>query len=320
MSACNCCTEPPRPAPELVCESRSASKTKEQCGFEHEGQLYKTATVTSRCERDETTVGEPGFAGNYNVIRESGSIEIIETATFSTDFPPCVSTGTRSGTSSYSIETKIYNSEDVLLSESADVCSTTMDNDGFWSGTRVVTVDGESETYPISDRCAVCSPVSETEYSNPVTPETDAELIQRTIASLPETPNGTACAAFADRAPFGDEDVYTYTLRRVRWKLRHAPTPTCYLKVWLRTKFEPEGGGSPTFEDLDPYVWEGTGNPCLPDPEKSVAHEDNLIEGEFADLLEPDSDGTKTVEIVKWSYLPDYTPGEGEPNGFPDPE
>jgi hypothetical protein len=83
--------------------------------------------------------------------------------------------------------------------------------------------------------------------------------------------------------------------------------------------FTPEGGGEPVYTDLPPYVWNGTGNPCIDDPDKGADHADNKIEGPEHTENEPETDGTVTVEIVKFSCVDGYEPGEGEPNGYPEP-
>jgi hypothetical protein len=100
----------------------------------------------------------------------------------------------------------------------------------------------------------------------------------------------------------------TLSLRRVKVKIFHNPSPTCYLKVWLR-KVTPSGN-----EDFI-YEWNGAGNPCLASGETA----DSVIEGaDTWDLLEPTSNGTSTLQIVKYSQLPGYEPTEGvDPDGFP---
>jgi hypothetical protein len=133
---------------------------------------------------------------------------------------------------------------------------------------------------------------------------------------LPEAPNGNSCSAYRNLSP----DESSYSLRRFKWRLRHAPTGTCYLKVWLRRKFQPEGGGDPTYTSISPYEWTGSGNPCIAAPDLGAGHEDNEIIGEETSEDEPATDGTVTIEIVKYSCISGYTPpDDGSANGFPDP-
>jgi hypothetical protein len=145
--------------------------------------------------------------------------------------------------------------------------------------------------------------------------ETTAELIQRTVDSLPAWPESwNGGSAFRNLSP----DESSYSIRRMKWRMKHQPSGTCYLKVWLQKKFVPESG-STVITPLTPYEWTGTGNPCLPDPEKTYTHPDNAILGTETEEQEPATDGTVTIEIVKWSCVEGYEPGSGEPNGFPSP-
>jgi len=107
----------------------------------------------------------------------------------------------------------------------------------------------------------------------------------------------------------------------MKWRLTHARTGTCYLKVWLRTRFVPEGGGDPTLSDLPPYTWSATGNPCFANDSEPPDSEANVAIGDEFEEQEPSFDGTTTVEIVKWSCLEGYTPpDDGTANGYPLPE
>lgn len=84
----------------------------------------------------------------------------------------------------------------------------------------------------------------------------------------------------------------------------HYPTPTCYLKVWFK------GGNT--------YEWMGSGYPCFADPSKSSNAQENVIIGEAT------GENDCYLEILKWSFLPEYEPditdpNNPQPNGFPDP-
>lgn len=110
------------------------------------------------------------------------------------------------------------------------------------------------------------------------------------------------------------------SVRKSRWRIVHPPTGTCFLRVWLRSVFNPKSGGAPVIGSVAPYTWSGSGRPCYASEDKPPTDPANLIKGSAIDLAIPGSEGTVTIEIVKWSYLPSYTPGEGDPNGFPPEE
>jgi hypothetical protein len=151
---------------------------------------------------------------------------------------------------------------------------------------------------------------------------------------------------------------YTYPGRfwkrevTARIRVDHQPTPTCYLKVWLKkTTTELLASdcntiatetGTPVVDVLE-YEWigEAPAEPagtkvCLKDPEELPAAPANSVntgqevDGVF-DITPPaaaEGEGVVvTVEILKYSYLPGYTPNdpdeEGDqgnmPNGLPIP-
>ena len=95
--------------------------------------------------------------------------------------------------------------------------------------------------------------------------------------------------------------------------------------MWLRTRFVSEDEeAEDVLTPLTAYEWTGTGSPCLADPDLPPDHEDNEIIGSDNSLDEPEENGTLTVEIVKWSFVPGYEPDisdpeNAQPNGFPDP-
>lgn len=139
----------------------------------------------------------------------------------------------------------------------------------------------------------------------------------------PSSGDCSHCKAFANLAP----DETSYTIRRVKFKIRHFPSGSCYLKVWLRTRFRPEGtsGASDVFTDLTPYEWTGAGGTapfCLVDPDKAYDHVDNRIDSDFFDEVEePATDGSLYVEIKKYSCLEGYEPDDPEDDGTrPDPD
>lgn len=140
---------------------------------------------------------------------------------------------------------------------------------------------------------------TETTLSNEYT---TSELIANAIAALSETSDSVEADATAIRDLAGDESAFS--LQRAVINIRHAPTPTGYLKVWLRESID---GGAPT--EFDTYVWT-----------QPAGVSDPLSEIEGADIAvdELESNGTRVVTIWKWSLLPDYNPSAGQTNGFPD--
>jgi hypothetical protein len=116
-------------------------------------------------------------------------------------------------------------------------------------------------------------------------------------------------------APVSQRDLaaneLAYQLKRSKWKVKHKPTATCFLKIWLRKEIWNPDDETTTYEDLEPYVWEGTGNPCF---EGEV--DDDIVSDEN-ELNEPETNGTVTVQIEKYSYLADYEPADGSESGFP---
>lgn len=124
---------------------------------------------------------------------------------------------------------------------------------------------------------------------------------------------------------------FIFDQRKGEWRISHQPSMTCYLKVWIRRwentfaapGWDPPVEESETYTDST-YVWEGTGNPCLTDPSKSVLADENRI---FSEITEEPVPGRRTfvsIELLKFSYLEGYEPDisdplNPQPNGFPDP-
>lgn len=160
------------------------------------------------------------------------------------------------------------------------------------------------------------------------TGETTAALIARTIATLPSWPAWPVTPdsfKTAHRSQIGN----SCTIRRIRWRLEHPPTVTCYAKWWMRTSFEGVSAGNPpvlpapvnTFSE---YEWTGTGILCMADTSKSVDDQDNKIIGSYTEVDEPATDGTIYISAVKWSYLVNYEPDISDnanlqSSGFPNP-
>lgn len=191
-----------------------------------------------------------------------------------------------------------------------------MNSDGSWTGTKWWMSAGERVDGTLTGGCVVGTDTVTITYSGLVSPETTADLISRTIAALPAWPETWTggCSSFRNLSP----DESSFSLTRTKWRVAHSPTGTCYLKVWLRTRFVPEGGGSEIITPLTAYEWTATGNPCIPDLTKGPDHADNIIRSDETEEQEPADDGTTYVEIVKWSCQSGYTPpDDGSANGLP---
>jgi hypothetical protein len=128
------------------------------------------------------------------------------------------------------------------------------------------------------------------------------------------------------------------TERKIKWRLVHPPTGTCYLKVWVRMTFTPVAPPDPPVTDPptpptprtpptiteEIYEWSGTGNPCFTIPLEPVTAVGNIIHGAATEIGVPESNGETAVEILKFSCVEGYEPNiddpdNKQPNGFPDP-
>jgi hypothetical protein len=180
--------------------------------------------------------------------------------------------------------------------------------------------EGENSPEPLDEDVVVV------EYSKP-TPICEIELPE--FAAWPEdrgeewggfeSGQSNSCSAFKD----WEENLLSKAERKIKWRVAHPPTGTCYLKAWINTRFRPKGGAEDGTDDTvtpSTYEWTGTGNPCLTDPTKSVDDEANMIRSTPTEIGVPATNGTTTVEILKFSCLSGYTPpDDGSANGYPVP-
>lgn len=284
MGCDTCCPEPPCPAPSLECVSFSQSKSKvTPCGFFNDGKYWLIKTTTLAHAEYWTSI----CGDDCSYVCSASDV-----ATYSAS-DPCSVSYVYSGSATY----------DYWCGPTHHYGTWTRRTDGGW--------DESGYQYPAYG--PACESVSVV-YSSENAAESTAALISRTVAALPVSPNGTDCSALRNLSP----DESSYSIRRTKWRVAHSPTGTCYLKVWLRTRFVPEGGGTEIITPLTAYEWTATGNPCLPDLTKGPDHADNIIRSDETEEQEPAEDGTTYVEIVKWSCQPGYTPpDDGSANGLP---
>jgi hypothetical protein len=206
--------------------------------------------------------------------------------------------------------------------------------DCTWSGTHELTIDGVVDPYNSGDWNDVCYCFSggcpyDDATETVVTYENEVLECDVTLPSFPAWPEdrgeewggfesgqGESCSAFRDWS----EGLISKYERKIKWRLAHDPTGTCYLKVWLQKRFTPEGGGADTITALTPYEWTGTGNPCFAEALLPPDDAANRIASSPTEEGVPAADGTTTIEIVKWSCVSGYTPpDDGSANGYPVP-
>jgi hypothetical protein len=141
--------------------------------------------------------------------------------------------------------------------------------------------------------------------------------------------------------------------QRVKFRVVHGPSGTCYLKVWFRKvkqkyKYEdcdtgfpgdpprtapwnvncnPPGNppplvctsrwstnGEPTYEGFGDYDWNGSGYPCFEDDSKQPnACENTIYMSQSKELVAGENESV-TLQI-KWSLIKDYEPNWPDKNG-----
>ena len=314
MPACNCCSEPPC-AVSIECDSVSASGSKTACGAINpdDGLRYLTVVTTVTSSRDESIADYGGVGGTYSDVSTTSS---TDTTTYTEN--PCASSVVYAGTSTRTQTVFIPDYDPADYNWSSQCDGTRNATTGAWTGTYTVTENGVVIDSGVSSApCDDHGIDSNTVFSNPYVEETTAALIARAVAALPAYPDtwGGSCSAVKNLA----SDESSYTLRRFKWRLKHAPTGTCYLKAWLQSRFVPETGAE-VITPLTPYEWSGSGNPCFTDDTKPPDHEDNEILGADSEQMEPSTDGETFIEIVKFSCVEGYDPpDDGTANGFPVP-
>lgn len=324
--ACNCCQQPICDAPALICDSISASKSKCGCHIVDGSSNYWTGLTQGFCQvaGDTPVYSGPTTAGKRYKTQTvtyvgcstcpppdpcpcSGSI----TAVF--DCSQCVS---RAGNCA------IYLSDccgggtayPKLTSGSGSITCT--NGTGPFSATVCPTGAWFRETIALTD-----------EYTTTQLKTDTANAIG--IIAYPNTFTGV-CGPSANLSP----DESSYSISRSKYKVRHYPTASCYLKAWVRKRFQPAGtfGPSDVVTDLATYVWTpGGSDPCLTDNTNPYSDIANRIDSAVLGTEdEPTSNGVSYLEIKKWSCLSGYTPDDPNidgtrpspdinPNGWPTP-
>lgn len=100
-----------------------------------------------------------------------------------------------------------------------------------------------------------------------------------------------------------------YTESSLEVRIAHPPTATGYLKLWLVKRVRQYDQGTDTYsppvdEPFQEYEWNGSPN----DLNSGVNEESNRINGPIYVLDRPSEQTKITIEILKFSLLPNYEP------------
>lgn len=329
VGGCNCCDEPPCDAPSLEFRTRTATNSKpDPCGIEDYNangtywlvqtynRSYTFAQDGGGCHIDQTADSDQvttytfdSGTGNCTGPVATCSGTVFEIVCESD--PGCPGGGGGTLTRSYNSNCSTSDSGVHYCGGAGLGCSVTT------SGSVVIDSDTTKHQDLVPSAFCTGSGVDTWTLSDQWTEETTAELITRTDTDLGSASwsswSGSG-SAYRNLSP----DETSLTVRELEYRVLHVPTGTCYLKVWPRSRFTPEGGGSDVLTNLTPYEWIGSGNPCLSDSAVAYDHANNAITGASAPQDYPTSDGTTTVEIYKWSCVNGYIPpDDGSANGFP---
>jgi hypothetical protein len=345
------------------------------------GSYTVTNTTSGSYSRTFSDFQSALAAGQTQCGGDSGSIEATEetTTTYNED---CTTSSevVCSGTSSASSDRYECFEGDDLFPNSLE-CNSDAAADCTWSGTIADTVDDDTDTRDITQPCTdtgvwagpapEITSVQVPEVACSITksfsgPNEANDCNPKTLPSYPAfidcTPEDEEPPELPDLEPgqgYGSE-AYKFTNpnnpalkseTKVKFRVAHGPSGTCYLKVWFRkvlqdyrwedcdtgfggdwgvdcdespcaNRWSPEGEAK--VEEFGAYEWEGTGYPCFEDLDKPPGSCENRIYGGEKELTAGENQKV-TVEI-KWSLVKDYEPNwpvdgcQGcKPNGFPIP-
>lgn len=180
-------------------------------------------------------------------------------------------------------------------------------------------MDGES--FDKDGNPASSSPSSFSHQDISISDEyTTAQLISNTLGGLPAWPDtwNDSPVAYRNLSP----DEFSLSVKSIKCKLKHYPTGTCYLKVWIDKVFTPKNpdgtDGTPEVTPVEPYVWD-VGAPGLSDPSKAYTDESNIVDDmPEIEVDAPDTNGRVELTIRKFTCLRNYEPpDDGSKNGFP---
>lgn len=348
-NACNCCDQPPCPAPLLEFVSVEGSCNFSCYVWDYEtGKGYKTKTVvedgwaTTVYNYSIATTASNGVQVGDCVISYtcSGSITTTDTLTvFPSSTTPtehayngqtivvttrtlnadCTDSYTSTGTSSYSgpdgsrsntLVNGVWSDSSVNRPALDDMFVSTI----FTSYWAYNAQDSTSST-----RSPESSPTVTT-YSNPVTSSDCVVSFPEWPSFLSDSSAGLVTGQGRSESAYKNSDTFPFyinnTLRKIKYRVRHLPTGTCYLKVWISKVFTLRTG-SVSAPEISTYEWNGTGNPCLIAPANAVDAESQKINGTPTQVDPPIEDGTIAVSILKYSCVDGYEPSSMATSGFP---
>lgn len=358
-SACNCCEEPPCAEPVLeyvsalgvFCGFTPGSETTFVTWADDVWQTVGLPAVefrkvyTSVVITKSVSLTEPADSGNYG----GGSATYVTTYTKSIQEGVCISGPvTGSGSWNYSF-TQGYGEEGPPEGDHYTGFTESGSGSGILTpGNRSPGSTITTSTYSESESSTVTSGASYFAFlggivsqqwsgsSYVITFENGSVTIAFTGSPDPAFPAYPAFygesedALLPGQSYSGLAQKSGITLRKIKWRVRHLPTGSCYLKVWIRKTFTPAATDPPTVPPPAPtvteetYEWTGTGNPCLTAPTDPADADSQKITGTENEVGVPDQPGTTTVEILKYSCLPGYTPDVSDPenpqpSGYPNP-
>lgn len=242
-----------------LCEYEASSTVNCCSGFLNplDGKYYAKKTVVWNCIRDFTYEVEEGLcAPTFYEHYESTEVHEID--------DDCNETVSYSGSSSRHEES--YPDDDCESGLDVYDCSSIQDADGTWSGSFTYTSESNPEDNDSGDVegqfCGFCDDEPSGDgvvintyireeavatYENEIIPpeseeETTAQLIARTVAALPEEPDGEGCVASRDLS----EDETSFTIEKFRYRFGFTPPASGHWHLAWVERFTPEGGGSPT--------------------------------------------------------------------------
>lgn len=362
MNACDCCEQPPCPAPSLEFVSSSLSGT--LCGFplpEHPDN-----TEAENCLRFTTRVSSKVTSYNREAVTFVDFVEVplqedgLRTDTYtetSTDTgEECVVTFESSAIwHEYSLTTltdgRKYPETTIDYSSSsssaAPACVGTQTNVTTYESDPAEPEDTSTTTGEWGHCAEVLTPgVTWSKVGYVYTLSTDFPLSEGETGSHNETQTVTLSGeATLPAEDFPDypawegesedalvdgqgrtsvaerEGCGSVNLTKIKYRFKHLPTGTCYLKAWVSKVFTP-AGEDPETPEITTYVWTGAGNPCLTVEFDPVDANTQLIHGTATEILPPAAEGTIAITLVKYSCVEGYEPDLDDPtkpNGFPDP-
>lgn len=187
--------------------------------------------------------------------------------------------------------------------------------------------EGESDCF--SDPPSCCASATfcgdETESWTLSSEFTTAEMIGIAEANMGSAEFGEPSPGGGEIATrSGDPTIEEYdsiAITSGQWRIEHNPTATCYLKVWLEkttTLFlgldeSEEPIFETTTEDLpEPYIWEGSGTPCL----GGAASAADKIIGVWSEDVQIDAPGVVSISIAAFSLFPELGKDDVDGTGY----